>query len=39
MEDNLNDPELDQLYDGEFVQMELSNQHKLERMIRFDNQH
>ena len=35
--DSLNDPELDELYEGNFVQMNLTNQRKLERMIRFDH--
>lgn len=37
LQDNLDDPELDQIYEGELVQMHLTNQHKLERMIRYDH--
>lgn len=37
MEDDLNNEDLDQIYEGSFVQMKLTNQHKLERNIRFDN--
>jgi len=37
MEDNIDDLSLDQIYEGELVQMNLTNQHKLERMIRFDH--
>lgn len=37
LEESLEDPELDQIYEGELVQMNLTNQHKLERMIRYDH--